>query len=426
MFLSEGRAGESMQEKTGRQEEYYIGIDLDDEWTQISYFWPGMKEPETVSMVAGGEQYRIPTALYRPGGYGSWHLRGSGPPPQEPGSRYIEDLWGKSRRQEVIAVPQECEAQELFVVFLRKVIWLVPGLSDVDQIRAVTFHLKEMSREAVLLLKSTAWRIGIEKARVFIQDDAESFCHFAMNQETELMQHDVALFVCEKQELSCYYLTKEQKKLPAKVDITCSSLGMLPEDGAERDAVFAQEVRKVFQGKIISSVYLAGAGLEGGWMKESVQVLCRGRRAFQGKNLYTKGACYGSIMQRNKERVKYVYFSDHKLASNIFIQVQNGERKFFYDLAEAGSSCFEMEKSCQVLLDGDGSVDIWMQAPDSGKARIESLVLTGLPKRPPKATRLMIELLASQQQEIRIRITDVGFGPWYPSSGKVWEYCINE
>ena len=161
-------------------------------------------------------------------------------------------------------------------------------------------------------------------------------------------------------------------------------------------------------------------------MKESVRILCRGRRAFQGKNLYTKGACYGSMMQRSKQRAQYVYFSDHKLASNIFIQVHNGEREFFYDLAEAGSSCYEMEKSCQVLLDGDENVDIWLQAADSGKARIESLVLTGLPKRPAKATRLLIELLASERREIRIRITDVGFGPWYPSSGKVWEYCIDE
>lgn len=415
-----------MQEKTGQQEEVYIGIDLDDEWTQISYFGPGMKEPETVSMIAGGEQYRIPTALYRPGGYGSWHLKGSGQKQEEPGARYVEGLWGKSLRQEVVAVPQECEAQELFVVFLRKLIRLVPGLMDVDQIQAVTFHLREMSREAVQLLKHAAWRIGIEKNRVFIQDDAESFCHFAMNQGTELMQHDVALFVCEAQELSCYYLTKGRKKIPARVDISFYNLGTLPTEDGERDAVFARKVQEVFQGKIVSSVYLVGAGLEGGWMQESIQILCRGRRAFQGKNLYTKGACYGSMIQRTKKRIPYVYFSDHKLSSNIFIQVHNGERKFFYDLAEAGSSCYEVEKSCQVLLDGDESVDIWMQAPDSGKARIESLVLTGLPKRPPKATRLMIELLASERREIRIRITDVGFGPWYPSSGKVWEYCIDE
>ncbi len=415
-----------MQEKAGQPEEFYIGIDLDDDWTQISYFWPGMKEPETVSMIAGGEQYRIPTALYRPGGYGSWHLKGSSQSQKEPGGRYIERLWGKSLRQEVIEVPQECEAQELFVVFLRKLIRLVPGLMDVDQVQAVTFHLREMSREAVQFLKNAAWRIGIEKNRVFIQDDAESFCHFAMNQGTELMQHDVALFVCEDQELSCYYLTKERKKIPARVDIALYGLGTLPEDEMERDAVFAHKVQEVFHGKIISSVYLMGNGLEGGWMKESVQILCRGRRAFQGKNLYTKGACYGSMMQRSKQRAQYVYFSDHKLASNIFIQVHNGEREFFYDLAEAGSSCYEMEKSCQVLLDGDENVDIWLQAADSGKARIESLVLTGLPKRPAKATRLLIELLASERREIRIRITDVGFGPWYPSSGKVWEYCIDE
>ena len=37
-----------------------------------------------------------------------------------------------------------------------------------------------------------------------------------------------------------------------------------------------------------------------------------------------------------------------------------------------------------------------------------------------------IEAIPGEKQEIRIRVHDLGFGTWYASSGKVWEYRIDE
>ena len=34
---------------------YYIGIDMDDDNAVISYYKSGMREPETMSMIAGSE-----------------------------------------------------------------------------------------------------------------------------------------------------------------------------------------------------------------------------------------------------------------------------------------------------------------------------------------------------------------------------------
>ena len=42
---------------------YYLGIDLDNDNAVISYFQLNMKEPETVSTVAGSEVYQIPLIL---------------------------------------------------------------------------------------------------------------------------------------------------------------------------------------------------------------------------------------------------------------------------------------------------------------------------------------------------------------------------
>lgn len=375
-----------------KQEEFYIGIDLGDHWTQISYCRPGMQEPETISVVAGEERYRIPTTPYK-----------------------------KS-----LSMGNGQEAREMLTSFLRKVLLFVPELTDFSAIRALTFHLEELNLKNVELLKSISKQLGIPENHVFLQDSRESFCDFAMNQPYELMQHDVMLFFCERNELIAFWLTREEKTRPQKIEIQTLNLGTLPLPAEERDESFAGMAEAAMHGKIISSVYLMGDGLEGGWLKDSLHVLCRGRKAFQGKNLYTKGACcHSMLMAANKER-EYVYFSEHMITQNIFIQVKSGNRTFFRELVEAGTSCYEVQASCQVLLAGEPDVDVWVQEPDSKNARIESLQLTDLPLRPPKATRLLIEALPGDKKQVIIRITDLGFGAWYATSGKIWEYGINE
>lgn len=364
-----------------QKEVYYIGIDLDDSWTQISYYREGMENVETVSTIMGARKYRIPTIVHK--------------------------------RQDL-------------ALFLRKVLRLVPGLVEFSEICALTIHLREIDVERVQLFQQVMERIGIQRERVFIQDSKESFCHFALHQKKELMQHEIVLFQCEENQLWCYWLKKDEKTMPRKVQIQTFDLGELPTEEEEKDKVFLSRAEELLRGKVVSAVYLTGEGFEGEWMKLSVNMLCMGRRVFQGKNLYTKGACYESMMQMSREKPEYVYFSENIVADNIFIQVKNGNRTFFKELAEAGSSLFEVSGSCQVLLDGEPSVDIWLQPPDSQEARIVSLQLTDLPKRPPKATRLLIELMAGRESRLMVRITDMGFGTWYPASGKVWEYSIDE
>ena len=50
--------GEEMEANT-----CYLGIELNDSYAMVSYMQPNMEEPETVSTIAGSENYRIPTLL---------------------------------------------------------------------------------------------------------------------------------------------------------------------------------------------------------------------------------------------------------------------------------------------------------------------------------------------------------------------------
>ena len=46
-----------------KREPIILGIDLNDRYAMVSYYQLNMKEPETVSTIAGSENYQIPTLL---------------------------------------------------------------------------------------------------------------------------------------------------------------------------------------------------------------------------------------------------------------------------------------------------------------------------------------------------------------------------
>lgn len=410
------------------RKDFYIGIDLDDTWAQISYCTQERPEPETVSMVAGEEHYRIPTALCRMPDSGAFRLPDShGLRAAEEGVMYLDRLWGRSLLGERVEIgDREYELSELLLFYLKKLLRMVPGLSDFSQVREISFHLKQVGYDAVMLLRELMGRIGIEKEHTFALDDEECFCHFAMNQAREQRQHDNVLFLCQENVASCLYLTRSRKTHPVQLKIEGHSLGELPVEAKERDLAFSRHISQILPGKLISAAYLMGDGLEGGWMKQALLMLCRGRRVFQGRNLFTKGACCHSYLQAHKEGCDYIYFSRHKLKRNIFLEVREGERTRYYELAEAGESRYEASASCQALLSGEPEIDLWLREPDSREAVIQSLKLPELPRRPDKLTRLNLELYCGRDGQLRVRATDLGFGVWYPSSGKVWEYKIDE
>ena len=49
----------------------YIGYDLCNTFSQVSYYLPGMKGPVSLSTKIGGDNYLIPTVMYRKRG-GQW------------------------------------------------------------------------------------------------------------------------------------------------------------------------------------------------------------------------------------------------------------------------------------------------------------------------------------------------------------------
>ena len=167
-----------------------------------------------------------------------------------------------------------------------------------------------------------------------------------------------------------------------------------------------------------------GEGFEGEWMKHSLRLLCQGKRAFLGKNLFSKGACYAAEVLDKVFPWEYAYIGENEMKFNVSLKVRRNNEMAFHTLVAAGDSWYEAGNICEVILAGPAEVDFWIQKPMSREAKIETLSLTNLPSRPNKATRLLITAKPLSDQSVKIIIKDMGFGEFFKASEMIWEYVM--
>ena len=284
--------------------------------------------------------------------------------------------------------------------------------------------LEQLSREVTELFIRVAERIGIHDGRLTLIDRRESFYYFAFSQQKELWLHDVYLFDNRGDEVWCRRLERDQRTMPQLVTISEEQRNI---DRAGRDASFLKVVTEAVSGHIVSAVYLTGDGFDGEWMKESLSFLCKGRRVFMGKNLYSKGACYAAARKcmKAENSWQFVYMGDNEMKVNVSLKVQRQGKTELLTLINAGDNWYETVGECEVLLDGSNEIDFWLQLPNSKEAQIEKLTLADLPKRPPRTTRLRIKAQPVSDMEVKIKIKDLGFGEIFKSSDKTWEYMMS-
>lgn len=405
---------------------YYLGIDLDNDNAVISYFQLNMKEPETVSTVAGSEVYQIPLILAKKRGIGQWFI---GEEAKRlallQGEEAVSGLLQAALAGKEFFIEGETyKAQELLALYIKKLVYLAGKLGNPVIPDFLVITLEQLSREVTELFLQVAERIGIPEGRLTLIDRRESFYYFAFSQQKELWLHDVCLFDNRGDEVWCRRLERDQRTMPQLVTISEEQRNI---DRANKDASFLKIVSEVTGGHIVSAVYLTGDGFDGEWMKESLSFLCKGRRVFMGKNLYSKGACYAAARKCMTEENswQFVYMGDNEMKVNVSLKVQSQGKTEFFTLISAGDNWYETVGECEVLLDGSNEIDFWLQLPNSKEAKIEKLTLADLPERPPRTTRLRIKAQPVSDMEVKIRIKDLGFGEIFKSSDKTWEYMMS-
>ncbi len=404
-------------------QQLYIGIDLNDSYAMVSFAMTQHLEPETVSTVAGSEMFQIPLAVCLAASSGQWVYG-------DEAVRFEKAEMGKCEsnllsraleRDFTIIQNQTYEIRSLLAVFIKKLLLLAGKLGPHMEIGKVVFTFSKLNPKLMELMEYVFAQLPVARKRITVMDYMESFYYYALNQKDGLSTHDVVMFQYYGKNILCWYLTRSKQSQPQLIQIIEKDCGYLTEN---KDQDFAEIIPKLFKKKIISSVYLVGDGFEGGWMKHSLRVMCQGRRAFLGKNLFTKGACYAAEIYDGLLPWNYAYMGENEMKFNISLKVRKNNEMAFHTLISAGDNWYEAQGECETVLDGPGEIDFWLQLPRSRQARIETLELTNLPSRPKKATRLHIQAKPLSDRSVKITIRDLGLGEFFKASGMVWEHVM--
>jgi len=402
-----------------------IGYDINSKLCQISYYSEDSQEPETLEI--GVDNYQIPLALayYKDiWTYGKNAQRMA----TVRGCVLVEDIWNSALKKERLQIEgNEFEAVHLLAEFIHQT------LLTFKKIESITFTVPDMSEDIRYLLKGIGQKLGIPKEAIYVQDYKESFCHYMFNQPKELWQYEAALFYCDEDVIRAFMLRelktgyrkgKERfvtvdKVAEAQMEELESVYPVLNVDKAKAaDEHFKCFIQSVFDKKLVSSVFLTGDGFENSWYPNSLRVLCNGRRAFMGNNLYSKGACYTAHRRMEEDQVDApIYLDSTKMTEQICLKMRIRGEEGWYPLVAWGSHWYEADKQCEVLMEDTSDVEIHVESLVTGKLRVETVSFSGLPERKNYALRIRIRTMFTDERTCHILFEDIGFGEFFPSTG---------
>ncbi len=402
-----------------------IGYDINSKVCQISVFDEENGEPETVEI--GRDNYQIPMAVnYYKGEwtYGKNAIRMD----SVKDSTLVEDIFEKALKHEKVTVEdEEHDSVWILAEFMQQT------LKNFEEIDQIVFTVPSMNEDIRYLLKGMGQKLGISKEKIYVQDYKESFCHYMFNQPKELWQYEAALFYCDRNVIRAYMLrelktgTKTSGKecfvtVEEVADAEMEELeqvypALSIEKGRAADEHFRRFIQNVFNKKSISSVFLTGDGFENNWYPNSLRVLCNGRRAFMGNNLYSKGACYTALDKAENIMDGLVYLDDSKLTDQISIKMRVSGEEVLYPLVTWGAHWYESDKEWEVLMENNEDIELYIDSLSTGKRRTETISLKGLPERSNYALRLRISTMFLNDKMCKITFEDVGFGEFFSPTG---------
>ena len=409
------------------EKKYLLGIDIGETFCQISYLntrrlTAGM-DPHTFSTVARGEEFNIPQAAFADSATGNWFygkeaLEKAAGAGREPVAR----LFGAVRQD-----PGE-ENLQVLIEYLQYCFSLLSAEVTAEEIEALTFTVDVCDQKSVEILRAAADRLfpGLEK--VAFEEHLKSFYHYVLMQDEEQRRQSVLLLDgWSEEELVLYSLSYNKKTRPIVCFPKERHLEIpMDADAAQKDRLLFTAVRELMQEQEFSAAYLTGRALGGGWMKDSLNLICRGRRAFQGDTLYSKGAADSTMAACGlaSKADKYFYLSRDALRCNIGMECLKKGRTVYQALLDAGAAWYDAAAQIDVLLEDGDEIVFLETSVDRGNEREIAVKLENMPQRPRAATRLRIRLSMVSADRMKLEAEDLGFGEIFPSTGMKWEQEI--
>ena len=429
----------------------YLGLDLGPEYTQLSYYNADTREPESVYHEEAKDTYMLPNIMF----YSAYHKRMgdnqndcykfidlSGWCVGARASAYrfedkgtvVDGIYESTLKNENIEVEgRGYKASDLMVKMLVLHIKQFTDTLGGFVIKRLTVTVADTDPRIIQAVRGLKTALRLSHDQFNIVSHLDSGLCYIFAQPEPLRNNSVGLFDFGRAGLD-FYRIDMTRKYPLIVTtqhinyhdkMNLRRFGRYHED---MDETFADIVKECTEQVFISSVFLTGLGFSENWMKQSATGLWQGRRVFVGQNIYTKGACYRSLGGVYTESLsRYFIDTEQTVKTNIGINLMD-EKNTFWPIVYGGLEWFNTRGRVVVFLDDTRRIQIVYQDILTEEEYIETIEIYGLPARPPKTTKLSIEVEYYGADKGAIVIRDMGFGNLYPTTNKIYrkEFDISE
>lgn len=401
-------------------EKVIVGYDLGNKYAQISCYVTGSEEEiRTLSSVAGSSVYTIPLALSKRQGvnqwfYGSEAIRYAG---EEEGI-LVENLLKLARDGEPVQIDGvPIDPVALLTLFLKRSLGLLSQVTNTERIGALMITCEELDHRMLEVLTAATEGLHLKTDQICFQSHVESFYYYNLYQPEELWRHKTIL--CEYGDASIRTYCMECNRHTTPV-VAYMEEREFPFPVPESDEKMQEIAKKLCENQMISSVYLIGEAFSRDWMKESLRYLCKGRRVFQGNNLFSKGACYG-MMERltpGENGKNHVFLGKDKLKSNIGMKVLRQGEESYQALLDAGINWYEAKNTMEFYLLEGRAVEILITSLTGKGNRIARIVPEELQEG---IIRLRISVEMRDDTHLKVELEDLGFGTFRAATHHIWK-----
>lgn len=421
-----------------KNDKLIVGYDLGNRFSQISYAVSADGEVETLSQVAGAQMYNVPTVLCKRTGVNQWFygkeaLRNGA----EGQGILVENLVELALDGEPILIEEDSyDPVSLLTLFFKRSLGMLSQAGTSEKLGALMITCEQLDHRMIDLLNQMLEGLRLKTERIFFQSHMESFYHYMIRQPEEFRTARSMLYDYRGDRIRIFALDYNRRTTPvvAFIEESVADFPVWHTEGGDAemlsepykqalDKAFLRLAELSFGNRTVSSVFLIGDGFSEVWMKESLRFLCRGRRVFQGNNLFSKGACNGmqERIQSSPAGRDYIFLGNDKLKANVGMDVMRQGEASYLALLDAGVNWYESKQITEFYLQEGNQIRLKITPLIGKETRTAMITLEDLPAG---ISRIRARLYLEAENRLVVEIEDLGLGELRLPSGKTWRETI--
>ena len=413
-----------MREKAG----LLVGMDICEDYVQLTYYDNELLSPESVSRGEGEEQYLIPARLAYRKSKNDWII-GDELDKEESGDIVeVQDFIKYACLYEEIRVCDKTyKAEQLMKIFLEALLNVLNSFYPFNEIEYLGITFPSVTKEMSYKMSAVLKELGFEKEKYILLTHDEAFLYYTINQKIELWLNDTALFELEEDGLHFRILTISKKLEPITAKISKKekaeklNKSLVRSNQEESANLFHTLSLMALEESTVSTIYAVGRGFIDAWADGVLRKLSPGRRIFRGQNLYAKGACLAAKDKTSDEPTDIVLMEEDKTTVGFSLMAVKDGKNTEITLLKPALKWYEVETEIDLIIKDEDELGIQINDFITKKTSQRFISFSGISTAEAGLTRIRLSLKFTNRDTCIIKASDMGFGSFVPTTNRVWE-----